>query len=82
MVYLVEVKYRKNYQASEILYIAKEMKELWDPASIFLATPIGFFFDFAENIIKNKGKIKPLKHLNIPKNLQEKYLQLLNDFER
>jgi len=46
------------------------------------ATLDGFYFDEIDKIIKNNGKIKPLKHPQLQEELQIKYLQILKDFER
>ncbi len=80
-VHLIEVKYRNTKVNSNILTIAQEMGEAWNPSYIFLATKDGFYFDNIENVIKKKGDIKKLVHKNIPAKLQEKYLKLLNEME-
>tara|TARA_B100001765_G_C19440871_1_gene309971 strand:+ start:300 stop:773 length:474 start_codon:yes stop_codon:yes gene_type:complete len=81
-VHLIEVKYRKIVRTTDILKIAERMSEAWNPSYIFLASKTGFYFDSIQNIIKHKGKIKPLVHKNIPSRLQEKYLKLLNKMEK
>ncbi len=58
------------------------MAEAWNPSYIFLASKTGFYFDSISDIIKNKGQISPLIHKNIPLELQEKYLKLLNKMEQ
>lgn len=80
-VHLVEVKYRKNPDPKEVKEKAEEMMKLWDPSWLFLATPKGFFFDSAEYVVKNKGKMKSLDIESITPELKEKYIKLLNDFE-
>jgi hypothetical protein len=81
-VHLIEVKYRKVVRQSDILKIAQRMSEAWNPSFIFLASKTGFYFDSIENIIKNSGEIKKLKHPNISEKLQDKYLELLNKMEQ
>ena len=81
-VHLIEVKYRKNQQKSDILKIAKRMSKSWNPSYLFLATQDGFYFDEAAEIVKNKGIIKNLQHPQIPEKLQQEYLKILNDFEQ
>lgn len=79
-VHLIEVKYLMNLKAEWVLKDAKLMYESWKPSYLFLATPEGFFFDKAGDIVKNNGAIPPFIHPKIPKELQEKYLALLNNF--
>lgn len=78
---LIEVKYRMNPRAENILNIASLMHDSWKPAYLFLATPMGFFYDKASDIIEQKGIIKKLnKYPQITDELQEKYIELLNQF--
>lgn len=79
-VYLIEVKYLMRPTSNTILTDAKRMFESWKPSYLFLATPDGFYFDKAGEIVKNGGEIKPFVHPQIPKELQAKYTQLLNEF--
>jgi hypothetical protein len=79
-VYLIEVKYLMRPTASTILTDAKRMFDSWKPSYLFLATPDGFFFDKASEIVKNGGVIQPFTHPQIPSELQSKYTQLLNEF--
>jgi hypothetical protein len=79
-VHLIEVKYRKQMRASEILSLANRMYESWKPSHLFLATPTCFYFDKVADIIEKKGKIQPLVHPQIGKSLQERYIKLLNEF--
>jgi hypothetical protein len=51
-VYLVEVKYRRETKASEILRIAKKIHERWHPVKLFLATFRGFYFDSCQHILE------------------------------
>jgi hypothetical protein len=80
-VHLIEVKYRRTKRNFDILKIAQQMGEAWNPSFIFLATKKGFYFDSIEDVIKNKGDISELKHKNIPPELQKKYLKLLDEME-
>lgn len=77
---LIEVKYRKSLHPGEALEIANRMHSSWKPAYLFLATPERFYFDKVMTIIKENGWIKPFEHKNIPEQLQQKYLDLLNSF--
>ncbi len=80
-VHLIEVKYLKKLNNKYVYEYAKRMSESWNPSYLFVATLDGFYFDEINKIIKMKGKIEPLNHPQIPKSLQEKYLQILRDFE-
>ncbi len=77
---LIEVKYRRNFTSRKVLEIAERMHDSWKPSYLFLATPECFYFDKAITITKEGGKIRPFEHKNIPQELQQKYLGLLNDF--
>jgi len=81
-VYLVEVKYSSEFDKERIENIAKSQKSRWNPSWIFIATLSGFYFDSCSNIIKNNGEVAKLKDWLIPKDLQNKYLDLLKKFER
>jgi hypothetical protein len=80
-IYLVEVKYRANYNAKEIIKIAKEQGKRWRPSCLFLASRDGFYYDLCSTISK-KGGISKLRETMIPMNLQIKYLTLLKEFEQ
>jgi hypothetical protein len=79
-VHLIEVKYMNKVTATRTLAIAKTMEYSWKQASLFIASPTGFYYDTVLNIIKNSGKIPTLKNKNISPKVQEQYLALLNEF--
>ena len=79
-VHLIEVKYMMHISAEKVLKAATLMFESWKPSYLFVATPEGFYFDKASTIVENKGMIEPLRHKQIPADLQEKYVKLLNEF--
>ena len=79
---LIEVKYMHALNFNYILKYAKRMSQSWNPSYLFIASLDGFYFDEINLIIKNKGKIKELKHIQIKEELQAKYLQILIDFEK
>lgn len=81
-VFLVEVKYRHRLDKEEVKNLAEEQKFRWHPSWIFLATLDGFYFNSCSDIIKNNGEATVLKNGWIEKDLQDKYLKLLNEFER
>ncbi len=78
---LIEVKYRSEYSQNEVLKIARKMQKSWVSAKLFLATTKGFYFDDIRDIIDNEGKMQKLIHKNIPKEVQEKYLDILVRYE-
>ena len=78
-VYLIEVKYLRN-RNGWVLAAAKRMYESWKPSYLFIASPDGFFFDKVSTIVEQGGNISPLKHPQIPAELQVKYVALLNQF--
>lgn len=78
---LIEVKYRKALNRSNVLAIAERMHVSWNPSYLFIATLEGFYFYEISDIIAQNGDISPLSHKMIPKELQESYLQILIDFE-
>lgn len=77
---LIEVKYRRNMTAKNVLRDANRMFASWKPSYLFIATPQGFYFGKVEDIVKNKGSIEPLKHPHISQELTDNYLKLLNKF--
>ncbi|MDP3057782.1 MAG: hypothetical protein Q8N37_04710 [bacterium] len=81
-VFLIEVKYRRKFNKEKIKNLAEEQKIKWHPSWIFIATFDGFYFDSCSNIIKNNGEVAVLKDGWIGKDLQNKYLKLLKEFER
>jgi hypothetical protein len=80
-VFLVEVKYRKEMDLEEIKAIAAMQIQRWNPSCIFVATQDGFYFDLCSTIL-NKGIIKRLPDRLISKEIQNKYIVLLREFER
>lgn len=79
-VQLIEVKYRKSASPFWVLQDAERMYGSWKPSYLFVATSKGFYFDKVAEIVKNKGKIPPFQHPNIPDATQAKYVSLLNEF--
>lgn len=80
-VHLIEVKYQRVLNNGYVLRYAHRMSESWNPSYLFIATNDGFYFDEVKTICENEGKISPLEHPHIPKDLQEQYLEILRDFE-
>jgi len=80
-VYLVEVKYRRELNVEGIKDVAAKQMRRWNPSCIFVATQDGFYFDLCSAILKN-NKVSNLTERMISRELQSKYLQLLNEFEK
>ena len=78
---LIEVKYQHTLSLDYVLRDAQRMSQSWNPSYLFIATLDGFYFDEINTIIENKGKISSLNHPQISKDLQNRYLQILIDFE-
>jgi predicted nucleotidyltransferase len=81
-VFLVEVKFMRVYSEKWALKDAEYQIERWDPSWIFIASLDGFYFDSCKAIIKQKGQAKSLTERWVSSDLQEKYLELLNKFEK
>lgn len=80
-VYLVEVKYRSQYNQDEVLKIAEEINNRWNPVYLFLATPDKFYYDLCRRVIEKRGNIDPLQERIIPADRQKFYVDLLMRFE-
>ena len=78
---LIEVKYMRDLNFSNILRYAKRMSQSWNPSYLFIASYNNFYFDEINEIIKNKGRISPLEHPQIKEELKNRYLKTLRDFE-
>jgi Holliday junction resolvase-like predicted endonuclease len=79
-VHLIEVKYMNKVSRSRVLKAARAIQKSWKRAALFIASPDGFYFDTVEDVIKQKGEIKPFKHPKISTKVQSQYLGLLNEF--
>lgn len=79
-VHLVEVKYMHQIKKSAVLQAARKIEKSWKQATLFIATPTGFYFDTVTAIINNKGNISPFKHAKISSKTQADYTTLLNEF--
>jgi hypothetical protein len=78
---LIEVKYMHSINKEYVLKAATRMHESWNPSYLFIATLDGFYFNEISKILNNEGTIAPLSHPFIPEDIQQKYLQILKDFE-
>lgn len=79
-VHLVEVKYMHQIKKSAVLQAARKIEKSWKQATLFIATPTGFYFDTVATIIKNKGDVALFKHVKISLKTQTEYTKLLNEF--
>lgn len=80
-VHLVEVKYQRVINAAYVLADAKRMHKSWNPSYLFIATLDGFYHDEISRVIVNNGAIAPLTTTQVPLELQQTYLKILQDFE-
>jgi hypothetical protein len=81
-VFLVEVKYRAEPTEKDLLEIATELFDKWNPCFLFIATKETFYFDSCKQIIDNKGTITSLSESWIKNTIQKEYLQVLKEFIR
>lgn len=81
-VFLVEVKYRSSHDKEKLAETASELLQTWDPSWLFVASLKGFFFSPCRSVVENKGDISKLSENWVAKDVQEKYLDLLNEFEK
>jgi len=80
-VHLIEVKYLHTLDSGYVLRYAKRMNESWNPSYLFIASENGFYFGDVKKICEDNGIIAPLKHPQIPDELQAQYHKILIDFE-
>jgi hypothetical protein len=80
-VYLVEVKFRREFSEKYALEEATFQKDRWNPSWLFYATLDGFYFDSCSQIVFNNGKAKKLSSKWISPGLQAKNLELIKEFE-
>jgi hypothetical protein len=80
-VHLIEVKYRARFINQNVLDIAERMSRNWNPSYLFLASKDGFYFGEVRSLVENGGDIKRLEHPQIPQEIQNEFLKILNDFE-
>ena len=77
---LVEVKYMHQITPKYVRQAARDIKKSWKRASLFIASPEGFFFGSVSELVDNGGHIKPFHHNHITKKRQQEYLALLNKY--
>lgn len=77
---LIEVKYMNNPTSQRVLAAAQDIKKSWKKSCLFVASPNGFYFDTVDNIIQNKGSIRPFTHKMISEITQKRYLEIMNEF--
>ena len=66
----------------EIKAIAEQVREHWNIAWLFIASPQGFFFDTINRVITSGGKMLQLPTSWIDSDIQKRYLSLLMEFEK
>lgn len=80
-VYLVEVKFRTEFNLEEIKKCANDLLKRWEYSWIFVATPKDFYCSMCKWIIRDNN-INKLSEEWISKDRQSEYLKLLNEFEK
>ena len=80
--YLIKVQYRQKFTSARVKSLAKEQKEKWHKSWLFIATTHGFYFDSCQNIIKNGGAASVLSKGLVSKELQDKHLELMKEFQK
>ncbi|MBI3379453.1 hypothetical protein HY029_01715 [Candidatus Gottesmanbacteria bacterium] len=79
-VFLVEVKYRETLLKTELLKIATEISEHWNPCWLFVASKTGFYFSPCHTIINAQGNIEVLSKSWVKDEIQEEYFKILPEF--
>ena len=79
-VFLVEVKYRESFTQETIREIATELFVNWSPCFLFLVSRDIFYFESAQEIASQNGKVNRLPESWIKKEIQNSYLSLLREF--
>lgn len=77
---LIEVTYMKSLDAEKVRQHAEKVSMAWGPALLFIATPKGFFYGAALDIVTNNGIIDAFPKEIISEELQQKYSKLLNKY--
>lgn len=77
---LIEVKYMSEPTPARTLKTARDIKKSWKRASLFIATPAGFFYDDVDELIAKKGVATPFSHPSITAKTTAAYLDLLKKF--
>ena len=80
-IYLVEVKYQKNFNFEEVKDCAEKLTARWETPWIFIATPEQFYCAPCSSVSKN-GHISELSESWVTKDRQIEYLKLLNEFKK
>ena len=79
---LIEVKFRTKFDPRSIQPLASKQLKRWNPSLLFIATLDGFYLDRCARIVKRHGQIAKLSTKIIKKADQNKYLELLKEFEQ
>ncbi len=77
-IYLVEVKYQKNFDISEVKKHSEKLLKRWESPWIFIATPGVFYCAPCSSV---QSVVSKLSESWVAKERQDAYLELLNEFE-
>ncbi len=80
-VYLVEVKFQNKLNVNKLEEYAKKLSDRWEYPWLFVATPYGFYNGLCRDIINDK-RILSLHKNWVTAERQNRYLKLLNEFEK
>lgn len=81
-VFIVEVKYQRQRDNVRMKRIAGQVLKFSDPSWVFVASTDGFYFDACNNVVNHEGDIKQLDPSWIKQEVQDKYHELLLEFEK
>lgn len=79
-VFLVEVKYRETLLKTELLKIATEISERWNPCWLFVASQNGFYFTPCHTIMNNQGRMEALGERWVKEEVQNESVKMLQEF--
>lgn len=80
-IYLVEVKYQRDFNIEEIKKYAEKLLDRWESPWIFVATKDAFYCAPCSSVFKN-GHMSELSENWVSKERQTNYRNLLAEFER
>ncbi len=78
-VFLVEVKYRAEFDNNEILKIAEDLHS-WEPCFLFVASKDNFYFESVQKITSKNGTIEKLSQSWIKREIREEYFSIMREF--
>jgi hypothetical protein len=80
-IFLIEVKFRSKLDMNEIIETARRQMDQWDRSELIIATKEGFYINECATIINNNDNAR-LDYCRVREELQNKYLKLIQKFEK